>query len=78
MDSWWKIATRAAVVRRGIAYSVVVGLILIAINHGDAVWRADLSTTRVLKMGLTVVVPYLVSTFSSVSAIRESYPPNTP
>ena len=69
---WLILALRPSVVRRGIAYAIVVGAILIAINHGDALWRGDVDSTRHLKMGLTVLVPYLVSTLSSVGALRQS------
>lgn len=68
---WLDIATSARVVRRALLYAVVVGFILIAINHGDAILRGDLAAARLAKMALTVVVPYLVSTFSSVGALRE-------
>lgn len=63
-------AVTPSVVRRGIAYAVVVGAVLIMINHGDALWRGELTTARALRMGLTVLVPYVVSTLSSVGALR--------
>jgi len=47
-----------------------VGMILISINHGDAILRGDITNVRVLKIALTVMVPYAVSTLSSVGAIR--------
>ena len=59
------------VVRRGLAFSIVVGTILILINHGDALLRGELTPTRLLKMGLTVVVPLVVSVYSSVAATLE-------
>ena len=71
MKEWLRVAIEPAVVRRAIKYAVIVGAILITINHGDAILRGDITTPRILKMGLTVVVPYLVSTSSSVGAIRE-------
>lgn len=58
------------VVRRALGYAVVVGAILIAINHGDALVQGELDSGRLLKMGLTVLVPYTVSTLSSVQALR--------
>ena len=58
-------------VRRALMYSVVVGAVLIGINHGDAILRGEIDGTRLTKMGLTVLVPYLVSTLSSVGAYRE-------
>jgi len=45
--------------------------VLIAINHGDALLRGEIDAGRLLKMGLTVLVPYTVSTLSSVGAILE-------
>ena len=58
--------------RRAIKYAMVVGAILIMINHGDAILRGEIPMGRILKMGLTVLVPYLVSTLSSVEAMRSS------
>lgn len=53
-------------------YAVVVGTVLITINHADAILRGDITTGRLLKMGLTVMVPYIVSTLSSVGALRNA------
>jgi hypothetical protein len=69
---WCAVACRGSVVRRGLKFAVVVGSILIAINHGDAIISGQLSSTNYVKMGLTVVVPYMVSVFSSVGAIVEN------
>ena len=60
------------VVRRALAFAVVVGSVLIAINHGDALLAGDIDGTRWFKMGLTLLVPYVVSTWSSVLAVRET------
>ncbi len=70
MSSWLSIATRPRVWRRALLYGLVVGAILIAINHGDALLRGDIDGVRVVKMTLTPLVPYFVSTLSSVGAIR--------
>jgi hypothetical protein len=78
MREWFTLATRPSVVRRALKYAVVVGAVLIAINHGDALLRGDVDLVRMGRMGLTVLVPYLVSTLSSVGATRElshSLPP---
>ena len=69
--SWLSDATQWPVVRRALAYAVVVGAVLISINHGDAILKGEISNDRLLKMGLTVLVPYLVSTFSAVGAVRQ-------
>lgn len=65
-----EIALDPSVVRRALGYAFVVGPILIAINHGDALLRGELDGLRLFKMGLTVLVPYAVSTLSSVGALR--------
>ncbi len=65
-----RIARSPEVVRRALGYAVVVGAVLITINHGDALIRLDLDANRFIKMALTMVVPYLVSTLSSVQALQ--------
>lgn len=66
-----RLALESSVVKRALKYAVVVGLILIGINHGDAILHGDLTGGQLFKMALTVVVPYLVSTLSSVGALRQ-------
>jgi len=70
MRAWIALSFSRAVVRRAVLYAMVVGAVLIAINHGDAVLRGEIDVAQLLKMGLTVMVPYSVPTLSSVSAIR--------
>jgi hypothetical protein len=72
---WLRLASGRSVVRRACRYAICVGALLIAINHGDAILRGDVSMARVLRMVLTAVVPYAVSTASSVSALRERRAP---
>ena len=70
MREFLRLALQRAVVRRALTYAVVVGALLIAINHGDALLGGRVDASRLLKMGLTVLVPYCVSTLSSVGALR--------
>ncbi len=70
MNEWLGLAVEGAVVRRALACAVVVGSVLITINHGDAIVAGEVSLGRFFRMGLTVLVPYCVSTYSSVSALR--------
>jgi len=72
MKRWLEVATSRPVVSRALKYAVIVGAVLIAINHGDAILGGGVSGARVAKMVLTVFVPYAVSTASSVSAILET------
>jgi hypothetical protein len=69
-ESWFRLATRWSVVRRALCYVVVVGAILISINHGDAILAGTVDAPRLWRMGLTLLVPYCVSTLSSVGALR--------
>lgn len=69
-NSWSALLTDRAIVTRGLWFAAIVGSILIAINHGDAILQGDVSTARMARMGLTVLVPYCVSVISSISAIR--------
>lgn len=67
---WLRLATSPSIVRRASAVAVVVGTVLVAINHGDAILRGDFSLGRAVRVVLTVLIPYCVSTYSSVGAIR--------
>jgi hypothetical protein len=69
-DGFLALALSPGVVRRALLSAVIVGAILIAINHGDALRTGHVSATRWWQMGLTVLVPYAVSTLSSVGALR--------
>ncbi len=71
MSEWLGLAMTPSVVRRAVRYAMRVGLLLIAINHGDAIVRGDVTLGRAFRMLLTVMVPYFVSTASSVGALRD-------
>lgn len=70
--TWIALAFTPSVVRRGLLYAVIVGTVLIAINHSDAILRGDVTPGRAWRMALTVMVPYIVSTLSSVGAMRKA------
>lgn len=69
IGQWLRVATRRDVVQRALKYAVLVGAILIAINHGRAIVSGEVTAERWLQMLLTTLVPYCVSTASSVGAI---------
>lgn len=71
MSEWLQLSFSKSVLKRALLSALVVGAILITINHGDALLRGQVDQDRVMKMLLTICVPYLVSTFSSVSTIRQ-------
>ena len=68
----WAISVQGPVVRRALLFACTVGPVLVAINHGDALLRGEVGAGRWLKIGLTMLVPYVVSTLSSVLALRRS------
>ena len=70
-DSFVQIATRKSVVKRASRIAIVVGIVLGLLNHGDAIFTGTLTTVQLAKICLTFLVPYSVSTYSSVLAIRE-------
>ena len=60
-----------SVVRRATYSAIIVGSILILINHADALMRGEMDTLRLFRIALTMLVPYVVSTVSSVITILE-------
>ena len=50
--------------------AVIVGGILIAINHYDALLTGEFGDGRLLKMALTPLVPFCVALYSARSARR--------
>lgn len=71
MPRWLQLALSGSVVRRGLKFALVVGTVLVAINHGDALLRGEITGGRLLRIALTVTVPYLVSTISSLAALLD-------
>ena len=69
--AWLRLAAHPATVRRALITALIVGFVLVSINDGQAILSGQLTRTRVVQMCLTVLVPYVVSTVSSVSTRRE-------
>ena len=70
MSEWLALALQPDVSRRALRVAIVVGTLLVAINHGDAMLRLEVDGARALKMLLTYLVPYGVSTHAAVAALR--------
>ena len=70
MLDWLATAFRRDVVFRSLKVGGVVGTVLVAINQGDLVVAGQLPPEASWKIPLTYLVPYCVSTYASVSAIR--------
>ena len=70
MRRWLEIAGRPDVVRRSLRVAAVVGTLLVLINYADRLLSGQTVPADWLKMVLTYCVPYAVSTYASVSALR--------
>jgi hypothetical protein len=62
---------RRETVRRALTVAGIVGPILTVINQYDVLWRLEFSLRVWLKVALTFLVPYCVSSFSSARAYME-------
>ncbi|HZA24451.1 MAG TPA: nitrate/nitrite transporter NrtS, partial [Dehalococcoidia bacterium] len=63
---WFQWAT----VRRAVTVAMIVGPILTLINQYDAIASGSFGAKFFFKMGLTFLVPYSVSSYSLVMALR--------
>lgn len=69
MSEFIKIALQPSVFRTAIRVAIVVGTVLALINHSAAIFSFTLSKQNIFQIFLTYLVPYGVSTYSSVKAI---------
>ena len=69
MKIWLTLCFTKPVMKRASWTALIVGTILILTNHGNSILSGEVDLTRVLQMCLTVIVPYIVSTVSSVSTL---------
>ena len=72
MSEWFKLALSPAVKMRATKVALLVGFILAGINYGDRVWSGTFEARDLVKIAMTFLVPYCVSTYSAVSAMREA------
>ncbi len=57
---------------RALLIAVVVGTVLLMINHGDHIEKEPICTDFWTKCGLTYLVPFLVSMVSVALAFRQN------
>jgi hypothetical protein len=60
------------IVARSLRISLVVGTILVLINHLDALLSGNITPGLLVKIVLTYMVPYSVSSYSSYCALRDA------
>lgn len=71
MQEWLALARRPEIVQRAAKVAAIVGTILVAINQGSFILAGELSTALFIKIPLTYLVPYCVSTYAAVGALRD-------
>ncbi|MEO1837412.1 MAG: nitrate/nitrite transporter NrtS [Akkermansiaceae bacterium] len=71
-ESWLQTARRAEIVRSAVKVSLVVGTVLLVINQADALLSGSITKGMIAKILLTYFVPYCVSTYAAVQALRNS------
>lgn len=67
-----RMAMSRDVVGRSLKVAGIVGTALVAINQGNRLLAGEWSTEIALKIVLTYLVPYCVSTYASVAAMRSA------
>ena len=64
-----KIASNSSVIKKGMFTSLVVGSILNLINQGNLLFTNQLAEFSLIKMSVTYLTPFLVSVYSTTSAL---------
>ncbi len=63
-------AFQPATVWRALRVSAVIGTLLTVINHYDDWFQGEMASINLVQIGLTYLVPYLVSTHGQVYGNR--------
>ena len=66
----FELAIRSDVCRRALTVALIVGPVIGLINHSAKIVGGTMESGDWLRFGLTFIVPYSVSTWSSVMALR--------
>ena len=69
--AWVELFLRKDVAFRAFKIALIVGVILAGINHGDHIIKGEMTGNNWIKIMITFCVPYCVSSFSSVMAIKK-------
>ena len=75
VNEWLRLAVDRDIRGRAARVSLVVGTLLTLINQGDIVVAGELNVVVVAKIILTFCVPYCVSTYAGVEALRHKPAP---
>jgi hypothetical protein len=72
VKTWLSFARQKNVVVRAAKTSILVGTILVLINQGEMILEGWVSLGLIGKIVLIYLVPYGVSTYAGVTAIRDA------
>ena len=72
MKRWVRAAGRPEVTGRSLRVSLIVGTILVAVNYADRWLGGTLAAADYVKILVTYLVPYCVSTWVSVATLLSS------
>lgn len=70
MRSWLRLALRSDITSRGFRSALIVGTILTVMNYGDTLLDNTITSTVAIRIFLNFFVPYCVSTYASIIALR--------
>lgn len=70
-EGFFELALRPNVRTRALRMAFIVGPLIGILNHGDKIFSGAMGYVDWLKFSLTFIVPFSVSTWSSVMAIRD-------
>lgn len=71
MCQWLVIAFEKTIFFRSLKVALTVGTMLMLINHGERLLSGTLELQHGIKIALTYLVPYMVSTYSSITTRLE-------
>ena len=69
-NTWLQDARRPEVIYRSLRVAALVGSILVLVNQGDVLMEGAAVLELLWKIPLTYCVPYAVSTYAAVDALR--------
>jgi len=71
LQAWFHTARQPQIYRRAVKVALIVGTLLVLINYLEKIIAGSLTHGDFIRIGLTYLVPYCVSTYAAVSAIRQ-------
>ena len=75
MKLWFSLAFCKDIFLYSVKIALIVGTLLMLINYGDVLWvRGFLLPDEIIRVLLTYIVPYCVSTWTSVAAYKRHHP----